>query len=109
MLNKTQHKNLAIFFSKRCQRFQKLFPNLVSFGSFRRNLAPIGEIAGCVVAFFVRVVNDRLYHIRAISSEPHPSFVHRDLNQPGAEPRFGAKLPDMLNAFSSASWAASSA
>src|SRR3989454_1823427 len=99
MLHIAQHKNFAIFFSQRCERFQQFFPNLVSFSSFRRNLTPIGEIAGRVVAFFVRVVNDRLYHIRAISSEPHPSFVHSDLNQPSAEPRLGAKLPDMFERF----------
>ena len=91
---------LVIFGPKRLpelgQGLSELLPDLVAFQCFRRNLAPIGEVARRVIAVLIRPLGDGLHNVGVRLSSSHTRLVDGDLDKPGAEPRFGSKLSNVF-------------
>ena len=92
MLHVAQHKNFPVLFSQRIQRLGEQLPDLFPFQSLRRDLTPVCEIAGRIVALLVLVVNDRLNDVGVFSPLSHARLIDANLNQPGAEARFREHL-----------------
>src|SRR3954469_1458514 len=99
MMDVTQHKYLTIFFSKRGQRLRELLADLFSFQRLRWNLAPVGEVPRDVISVFILATDNWLHDVAVVPAFPHPRFVERYLNKPGAELRFAAELADVLECF----------
>ena len=79
--------------------FRQLLPDLASFQDLRRNLSPVSEVARSVVSFFVLMIDHRLHDFDMFFPLPHARLVHCDRDQPSAESRLRAKLPNMLERF----------
>ena len=95
LLHIAKYEDFTIFFPERRQCLSQLLPDLFPLQDFGRNLAPIGKIARHVVTFLVPAVGNGLHEFGMFFSSPHPRLVDRNLNQPGAESRFGPKLANM--------------
>src|SRR5206468_4606188 len=93
VLHVTQHKHLAINLSKRSQSLRQLLANFLPLQRLQWNLAPVGKVTWRVTSRFIWTVRDRFDHIWMIFPSAHARLIHRDLNQPGAEPCFFAELP----------------
>src|SRR5437660_4973982 len=100
MVHVPKHKNISIYFAEFSKGLSEVLSNFLSLQSLGRNLPPIGEVTWRVAPLFILVAtSDRFHHVGVMPSSPHTSLVHRNLNQPSAEPRLSAELPDVFQCF----------
>src|SRR6266700_6829739 len=100
MVHVPKHKNISIYLAEFSKGLSKFLANFFSLQSLGRNLPPIGEVTWRVAPLFILVAtSNRFQDMDVLFPSPHTRLVHRNLNQPGAEPRLSAKLADVLKRF----------
>src|SRR5437879_2043733 len=100
MVHVPKHKNISIYLAEFSKGLSESLANFLSLQRLGWNFTPVGEVAWRVVSLFIVVAtSDRFHHVGVMPSSPHTSLVHRNLNQPSAEPRLSAELPDVFQCF----------
>src|SRR2546425_4152728 len=95
MFHVAQHENLPILSIERSQRLCQPLPHFFALQRFGGNLAPVRKVSWQVFLFVVAMVINTFHDYGSLPAPAHQRFVYCDLDQPRAEARFGAKLPQV--------------